>query len=198
MKKIIIASSNKGKIKEFKELFKDYEILSLKEAEELLNKKLVVTEEQETFRGNALEKVRGLFKQVGDEFICVADDSGIMIDALDGFPGVHTARWMDADDHTKNLCLLEKMKDVKKEDRSCHYTTVIALKSKDIEKTFENTCDGIVSFEVRGQNGFGFDEIFEMANGLTLAEYEPEEKYKISPRKLDLDEMNEYLKNNSL
>lgn len=195
-KKIIIATSNKGKIKEFKDIFKDYDVISKKEAEELLSKEIIIKEDKNTFKDNALEKVRCLYEQVNDELICIADDSGLSIDALDGFPGVHTARWMDADDHTKNLHLLEKLKDVKKENRTCHYTTVIALKSKNIEKTFENTLDGIISDEARGNNGFGFDEIFELENGHTLAEISSDEKYKISPRKKDLDQIKEEFKKN--
>lgn len=191
--KILVASSNKGKIKEIKEIFKDYEVLSLKEAEELLNKELIVTEEQNTYKDNALEKVRGLYEQVGQDYICIADDSGISIDALDGFPGVHTARWLDADDHTKNLHLLDKVKNVGKKNRTCHYTTVIALKGKDIEEIFEYTLDGIVSNEVRGNNGFGFDEIFEISTGKTLAELSIEEKLSLSPRRKALDMIREYV-----
>lgn len=191
--KVLVASSNKGKIKEFKEIFKGYEVLPIKEAEELLGYKIEVNEEQDTFKDNALEKVRDMYKQVGEEFICIADDSGISIDALDGFPGVHTARWMDADDHIKNIHLLEKMKNIKKEQRICHYTTVIALKDKFEEKTFEYTLSGIVSDEFRGDNGFGFDEIFELPSGLTLAEISTEEKYSISPRKKALDQIINYL-----
>lgn len=192
-KKVLVASSNKGKIKEFKEIFKDFEVIPIKEAEELLGRKIIVNEEQNTFKDNALEKVRDMYKQVGEEYICIADDSGISIDALDGFPGVHTARWMDADDHTKNIHLLEKIKGVEKEKRTCHYTTVIALKNKEEEQTFEYTLSGIVSDNYRGENGFGFDEIFELPNGLTLAEISSEEKYEISPRKKALDKIKEYL-----
>lgn len=194
--KVLVASSNKGKIKEFKEIFKGYEVIPIKEAEELLGYRIEVNEEQATFKDNALEKVRDMYRQVGEEFICIADDSGISIDALNGFPGVHTARWMDADDHIKNIHLLEKMKGVKKEKRTCHYTTVIALKDKFQEKTFEYTLSGIVSDNFRGSNGFGFDEIFELQNGLTLAEITSEEKYSISPRKKALDQIINYLNNN--
>lgn len=195
-KKIIVASSNKGKIREIKEIFTEYEVLPIKEASELFGKELIVNEEQETFKDNALEKVRGLYEQVGKDYICIADDSGISIDALDGFPGVHTARWMDADDHTKNIALLHKLEGVEKDKRTCHYTTVIALKSADIEETFEYTLDGIVADNYRGENGFGFDEIFELPSGLTLAEISTEEKFEISPRKKALDMIDEYVKNN--
>lgn len=192
---IVVASSNKGKIKEIKEIFKDYDVLSLKEMEDKLNKKIVVNEDQDTFIDNALEKVRDLYNQVGENYICIADDSGISIDYLDGFPGVFTARWMDADDHTKNLELIKKLDGVNKEKRSCHYTTVIALKSKNYEETFLSTLDGVISDSTRGKNGFGFDEIFELDNGLTLAEISMEDKLKISPRKKSLKKLESFIKN---
>mgnify|MGYP004572955823 FL=1 len=192
---ILVASSNKGKIKEIKEIFKDYDVLSLKEMEDKLNKKIVVNEDQDTFIDNALEKVRDLYNQVGENYICIADDSGISIDYLDGFPGVFTARWMDADDHTKNLELIKKLDGVNKEKRSCHYTTVIALKSKNYEETFLSILDGVISDSTRGKNGFGFDEIFELDNGLTLAEISMEDKLKISPRKKSLKKLESFIKN---
>lgn len=192
---IVVASSNKGKIKEIKEIFKDYDVLSLKEMEDKLNKKIVVNEDQDTFIDNALEKVRDLYNQVGENYICIADDSGISIDYLGGFPGVFTARWMDADDHTKNLELIKKLDGVNKEKRGCHYTTVIALKSKDYEETFLSTLDGVISDSTRGKNGFGFDEIFELDNGLTLAEISMEDKLKISPRKKSLKKLESFIKN---
>ena len=190
---IVVASSNKGKIREIKEIFKDYEVLSIKDMEEKLNKKIIVNENKETYKDNALEKVRDLYEQVGEEYICIADDSGISIDILDGFPGVHTARWLDADDHTKNLELLKKVGNMPKDKRTCSYTTVIALKSKNIEETFEYVLSGIVSNETRGTNGFGFDEIFELSNGRTLAEISTKEKLKLSPRREALDMTNKYL-----
>ena len=190
-KTIILASNNQGKIKEIKYIFKDYDVIALKEAEQLLGKELIVTEDQETFQDNALEKVRTLYNQVGDAYTCIADDSGLSIDSLDGFPGVHTARWTDADDHTKNLMLLEKLEN--KDDRTCHYTTVIALKDANEERVFEYTLDGQIADNCRGDNGFGFDEIFEIENGKTLAEISTEEKASISPRTKALEKIEQYL-----
>ena len=195
MEKIILASSNPGKIREIQAIIKDVEVLSLKDAEELLGKKIIVTEEQDTFKGNALEKVRGLYEQVGPGFVCIADDSGLSIDALNGFPGVFTARWMDADDHTKNLELIKKVAESGDNSRVCHYTTVIALKSDAEERCFESTLDGTVSTECRGTNGFGFDEIFVLPDGMTLAEIDMEKKNKISPRRKALDALKDYLDN---
>lgn len=192
---LVVASNNNGKIKEIKEIFTDYDILSISEMEKKLGKKIIVTENQMTFSENAREKVNCLYQEIGDEYICIGDDSGISIDALDGFPGVHTARWMNADDHMKNLELLKRLENVPKNKRQCHYTTVIAIKGKEIDKIFEYTLDGIISLNVRGNNGFGFDEIFELPNGKTLAEITMKEKLELSPRRKALDMAIEYLKN---
>lgn len=194
-KQIVVASSNKGKINEIKNIFDNYDVLTLKEMEEILGKSIEVTEDQDTFIENALEKVRCLYNAVGEEYLCIADDSGISIDVLNGFPGVYTARWMDADDHTKNLELLKRVGDTPTNERGCRYTTVIALKSKDFEEYFEYVLDGIVSNNLRGSNGFGFDEIFELPNGQTLAEITQEEKMSISPRKKALEMVNSFIKN---
>jgi len=190
---IVVASSNKGKISEIKQIFKDYDVLSIKDMENILGKKITVNENNDTYKDNALEKVRDLYEQIGKKYICIADDSGISIDILNGFPGVHTDRWLDADDHIKNLELLKKVGNVVKEKRKCHYTTVIALKGKNFEETFEYVLSGIVSDVARGENGFGFDEIFELSNGKTLAEISTIEKLKLSPRKKALDMANRYL-----
>ena len=191
---LVVASNNNGKIKEIKEIFTDYDILSISEMEKKLGKKIIVTENQMTFSENAREKVNCLYQEIGDDYICIGDDSGISIDALDGFPGVHTARWMNADDHMKNLELLKRLENVPKNKRQCHYTTVIAIKGKEIDKIFEYTLDGIISLNVRGNNGFGFDEIFELPNGKTLAEITMKEKLELSPRRKALDMAIEYLK----
>lgn len=192
---LVVASNNNGKIKEIKEIFTDYDILSISEMEKKLGKKIIVTENQMTFSENTKEKVNCLYQEIGEEYICIGDDSGISIDALDGFPGVHTARWMNADDHMKNLELLKRLENVPKNKRQCHYTTVIAIKGKEIDKIFEYTLDGIISLNVRGNNGFGFDEIFELPNGKTLAEITMKEKLELSPRRKALDMVIEYLKN---
>lgn len=192
---LVVASNNNGKIKEIKEIFTDYDILSISEMEKKLGKKIIVTENQMTFSENAREKVNCLYQEIGDDYICIGDDSGISIDALDGFPGVHTARWMNANDHMKNLELLKRLENVPKNKRQCHYTTVIAIKGKEIDKIFEYTLDGIISLNVRGNNGFGFDEIFELPNGKTLAEITMKEKLELSSRRKALDMAIEYLKN---
>lgn len=189
---ILVASNNKGKIKEIKDIFSNFEIITLKEMETKLNKKLEVNEDADSFKGNALQKVTELAKQLDENIIVMGDDSGISIDALNGFPGIHTQRWMDADDHTKNLALLEKLKDVPEDLRTCHYTTAIAIADKNISNVVEYSLDGKVTREPIGTNGFGFDEIFKLDNGKTLAELTSEEKYAISPRKKALEEIKKF------
>ena len=194
-KKIVVASSNKGKIAEIKEILSNCEIITLEELENFIGKKLIITETQDTFELNALEKVNCLYDQVGDEYIYIADDSGITIDVVGGFPGVNTARWLDASDHIKNMELLKKVGNVAVKKRGCHYTNAIALKAKEFTKTFSYTLDGRLSFSPRGQNGFGFDEIFELSNGKTLAELSINEKLAISPRRKTIEMVEKYLKN---
>ena len=187
MKKIVVASNNKGKIKEIKEIFKEFDVISLKEVEEKLNKKIELIEDKETFKENAIEKVKCLVNQIDEDVLCLADDSGLSIDALNGFPGVYTARWMDADDHTKNLELIKKLDGIS--NRQAKYTTAIAIADKKIINVIESHLEGEITKVPRGDNGFGFDEILEIESGKTLAELSMEEKNKISSRKKALEEI---------
>ncbi len=191
-KRIIVASGNKGKLKEIGEIFKDYEIVPIKQIEEEIGTSFNIKEDEKTFKKNALEKAKQISTQLGDNSIILADDSGISIEALNGFPGVHTQRWMNADDHIKNLALLEKMKD--KSNRKCKYTTAIAICDGNLAIAVDYSLKGNLTFEVRGENGFGFDEIFELPQGKTLAEISTDEKYKISPRKKALEKIRKLFK----
>lgn len=191
MKKIVVASNNKGKIKEIKEIFKEFDVISLKEVEEKLNKKIELIEDKETFKENAIEKVKCLVNQIDEDVLCLADDSGLSIDALDGFPGVYTARWMDADDHTKNLELIKKLDGIS--NRNAKYTTAIAIADKKMINVIESHLEGEITKEPRGNNGFGFDEILQIENGKTLAELSMEEKNEISSRKKALEEIKNFI-----
>ena len=182
--KIIVATGNKGKLKEIKEIFSEYEIISNKEA----GFNIDIEEDAETFEGNALKKAKAIAEVSGE--IGLGDDSGIMIDYFKGWPGVRTARWMKGTDREKNLAIIEKMKGIPKEQRTVHWVTAIAVVDKDgNEYTGVHTVDGIVTLEPRGENGFGFDEIFELPNGKTLAEFSDEEKNEIGARKKALEEV---------
>ena len=115
--------------------------------------------------------------------MCMADDSGIEIEYLNGFPGVHTKRWLNGTDRERNLAILEKLKDVPKQERKINFITAIALSDGKKTISVEAIIQGYVAEEPRGENGFGFDEIFELENGKTLAELSNDEKNQISARK---------------
>ena len=193
MREIVVASNNIGKIKEIKDIFSDFNIIGLGELESRLHTKIEINESGTSFSENAIQKATELVNQLDDDILCLADDSGLCIDALNGFPGIRTQRWLDADDHTKNIALLEKMKDVPNNLRTCHYITAIAIANKTINRVAESSLDGFISKEPIGCNGFGFDEIFMLENGKTLAELTSENKYLISPRKKALEEIKEII-----
>ena len=186
MEQIILATNNKGKISELKAILKDREILSLNEA----GINIEVEEDKETFEGNALKKASEIAKLTGKT--CIADDSGLCIDVLDGFPGVKTARFLgeNSTQDERNSYILEKMNGIGKEKRKASVITCIAMvNSKGEQKIYTGILEGYISTEKRGNNGFGFDEIFELENGLTLAELEVEEKNKISSRNKALNQL---------
>ena len=151
-KQIIIASNNKGKIKEAQEILKDYEIISMSDA----GINIDVEEEQDTFEGNAKKKAETIAKKLEGR-MCIADDSGIEIEYLDGFPGVRTKRWFEGTDRERNEAIIEKLKGVPHEKRKIKFITALTL--ADCKKT--NTVIGSMEVYVaecpRGENGFGFD-----------------------------------------
>lgn len=184
MKEIIMASNNKGKIHEAQEILKQFKIISLEQA----GVNIEVEEDEETFEGNAIKKAETIAKLLNGK-LCIADDSGIEIEYLDGFPGVFTKRWHKGTDRERNLALIEKLKGIPKENRQIKFITAIAL--SDGKKTVckKGSIEGFVATEPRGDNGFGFDEIFELPDGRTLAELSQEEKNQISARKIAFAEM---------
>lgn len=188
MEEVILATNNKGKIAELKEILKNKEVISLKEA----GIDIEVEETEDTFEGNALKKATEIAKLTG--MTCIADDSGLCIDELNGFPGVKTARFLgeNATQSDRNNYILEKMKGIEKEKRKASAITCIAIvNSKGEQKTYLGKLDGYIATEKRGNNGFGFDEIFELENGSTLAELDTAEKNKISSRRQALNKLKE-------
>lgn len=186
MEEIILATNNNGKIKELQEILKEYKLLSLKEA----NINVEVEEDRDTFEGNALKKAEEICKIANKT--CIADDSGLCVDALEGFPGVYTARFLGADatQEQRNNYILEKLKGTKKDKRTAKVITCIAIvKPNGEEKTYIGELNGYIAESRRGNNGFGFDEIFELDNGKTLAELDKEDKNKISSRSIALEKL---------
>lgn len=142
-------------------------------------------EDQPTFEGNALLKARAGVAATG--LPSIADDSGICVDALNGMPGVLSARWsgLPRSDERNNRLLLDQLADVPDERRGAHFACVIALVHPDgRELVVEGRMDGSVLREVRGSGGFGYDVLFvaDERPGLTTAELSREEKDAISHR----------------
>ena len=188
MKEIIIVSNNKAKIKEAQEILNEFKIISIGE----IGINIDIEEDQETFEDNAIKKAITVAKDLEGK-LCVADDSGIEIEALGGFPGVYTKRWQLGTDRERNLAIIEKMKGIERENRKIKFISAIAISNGKETICKIGSLDGYVSETIRGKNGFGFDEIFELENGKTLAELEPEEKNKISARKIALNAIREEL-----
>lgn len=188
-RKIVMATNNQGKLKEVREILKDYEILSLKD----LACDIEVEEDQDTFEGNSLKKAKEISKLL--KMPCIADDSGLCIEELNGFPGVLTARFLgeDATQEERNNYLINKLEG--KENRKATVVTVMTYVDgeKNEKLVARGEVKGYISKEKRGNNGFGFDEIFELENGKTLAELTSEEKNQISSRKIALQKLNEKL-----
>lgn len=182
LKEIVIASGNKGKIKEAQEILKEYKIIPMSE----VGIDIDVEEDQNTFEGNAKKKAETIAKVLNGK-MCLADDSGIEIEYLDGFPGVYTKRWHNGTDRERNLAIIDKLKGVPKENRKIKFITAMALSDGKDTVTALGIIQGYVAESPRGDNGFGFDEIFELDDGRTLAEVSEEEKNEISARRKALE-----------
>ena len=189
-KEIVIASGNNGKIKEAQEILNEYKIIPMKE----LGINIDVEEDKETFVGNAIKKAETIAKETNGK-VCLADDSGIEIEYLNGFPGVHTKRWLNGTDRERNLAIIEKLQGVPKEKRKIKFITAMALSDGNRTISVEASIDGYVTETPRGENGFGFDEIFELEDGRTLAELTDSEKNEISARRKALEKLREKLIN---
>lgn len=180
MKSIILASNNKDKVKEVKEILKAYDIISMKEA----GIDVDIEENGTTFEENALIKARAIMKLTGQ--ITMADDSGLEIDYLNKAPGVYSARFMghDTSYDIKNKALIQKLEGVKGSDRSGRFVCAIAVCFPDGREIVKRgTMEGLIAEEIKGDNGFGYDPIVYLPEyGKTSGELAPEEKNKISHR----------------
>ena len=191
MKKIVVATNNQGKLKEIKEILKEYELVTLKE----INCTIEVDEDQETFEGNAKKKAKEIAQITN--MPCIADDSGLCVEELGDWPGVHTARFLGegATDSQRNEAILEKMKDLPKEQRKAKVVCVVAYYENGEFILGKGEVEGRIVDKPRGERGFGFDPIFELENGKTYAEISLEEKNKISHRKRALENLQKQLTN---
>ena len=180
MKQIVIASTNKGKIKEFKEMLEPegYEVLCLSDLPDYKE----VEETGTIFQENAILKAAAVTNQYGIE--AIADDSGLEIDAFNKEPGVHSARYLGHDTpySYKNKVILERMEGI--ENRNCRYVCAIAWTKPNHEPhLFYDTVECQIALEAKGDNGFGYDPIvYYEPLQTTMAEMSAEEKNAISHR----------------
>jgi XTP/dITP diphosphohydrolase len=182
MKQLVLATRNKGKIKEFRELFTPMgiEVLSLEQVPHTPE----IVEDGTTFAENAIKKAEGIAQALG--MPALADDSGLEVDALQGEPGVYSARYagLQATDEENNRKLIGKLESVPLEKRTARYVCVLALAIPGEETiTAEGICEGLILSEPAGNNGFGYDPYFYVPQRKqTMAQLPPAEKNKISHR----------------
>ncbi len=184
--RVIIASNNKGKIKEFSKLLKDAgfdEILSLEQA----GISSMPEETGESFEENARIKARAVRSLCGDCAV-IADDSGLTVDALDGEPGIYSARYGGLEtDEQRNSLILRRLEGVTKSKRTAAFVcTICFIGSGGNELTVRGECRGCIGFEPIGENGFGYDPIFICTDPpfseRSFAQLRDEEKNLISHR----------------
>jgi len=183
IRKLILSSGNAHKIKEIKEILKDLNI-EIVSKDDLGFKDLDVDEDKDTLEGNAFKKAEELSKLVNG--IVIADDTGLFVDALNGAPGVYSARYSgeNATDKGNNELLLKNLKDVPMEKRTAYFKTVIAIILEDgLKLKAEGICKGRIGFEAHGTNGFGYDPLFIVEGlGKSFGEMTDEEKNSLSHR----------------
>lgn len=182
MKKLIFATGNENKMKEIRMILADcgYEILSMKEA----GIQADIVEDGKTFEENAIIKAEAIRKMTN--CLVLADDSGLEVDYLDKAPGIYSARFMGEDTsyRIKNKAIIDKLAGVPDEKRTARFVCAIAAAFPDGKTiTRRGTIEGIIGYEERGENGFGYDPIFFLPKyGKSTAELSPEEKNTISHR----------------
>ncbi|NPV38366.1 Nucleoside 5-triphosphatase RdgB (dHAPTP, dITP, XTP-specific) [Brevinematales bacterium NS] len=184
MREALLCTKNPHKVVEIQQILPMFRWVTLEE----VGFSLEIPEEGNTFEENATQKVIFVKKHLSSSLLAVSDDSGLEVDALNGRPGVHSARYLGNDrDYTRKcLGLLSELGDTPFEKRTARFVCVVAvfLSSGDIF-TFRGTCEGRIGYEMRGSGGFGFDPIFlpeDYHYEKSLAELSPEEKNAISHR----------------
>jgi len=156
---IVLATSNKGKVREIKAMYEAFDVLAFSE----LIEPFEIIEDAPTFKGNALLKARAVYKALNDEdAIVLSDDSGISVDALDGAPGIYSARYggENASDKDNLYKLMDTVKEKGLNSAAAHYTAAIAIVTKEGEQVVHGWMYGDVITVPRGENGFGYDPCF--------------------------------------
>ena len=196
--RLIFATGNKGKMNEIREIMSDsVPVLSMAEAGVSTD----VEEDGNSFMENSFIKARAVARTCKakgiDDAIVLADDSGLVVDALNGEPGIYSARYLGEDTpySIKNAKIIERLNGVSDEDRTARFVCAIACVMPDgREYSAEATYEGAIGYEERGEHGFGYDPIFYLPDrGVYSAELDPDEKNRISHRGKALQLMKEIL-----
>jgi len=189
MHELVFATNNSHKIAEASAILGNhFHLISLKDIgclEEL-------PEDKPTIKENALQKARYIYERFGCD--CFADDTGLIVDSLDGAPGVYSARYAGEDCNSQNNIrkLLENLND--KKDRRAQFKTVLALIHNGDEYFFEGVVKGVIMTEIHGKGGFGYDPVFRPDGyELSFAEMDSELKNKISHRALAIKALSFFL-----
>jgi len=191
MQKIVVASNNAGKFREIRSILEPFGFETLSQKQ--VGYELDVEETGTTFQENAAIKAQAVF----DALHCavIADDSGLVVDALDGAPGIYSHRFAGADatDAQRNNKLLEMLKDMPTEKRMARFICAICYMDENGKQHFfEGKCEGIIGTQLRGENGFGYDPLFYVG-GKSMAEYSTAEKNQMSHRAEALRQLEKYL-----
>ncbi|MCD6432465.1 MAG: RdgB/HAM1 family non-canonical purine NTP pyrophosphatase [Sulfurimonas sp.] len=180
--KLVLATSNKGKVREIKALCEEYEVIPYSE----LIEEFEIVEDGDSFKENALIKARAVFKALDDKNVIVmADDSGISVDILDGEPGIYSARYagVEADDKDNLYKLIDDIKAKGVKSSPAHYTAAIAIVTNKGKYCVHGWMHGTAITKAVGNGGFGYDPMFiPDAYDKTLGELDDEIKKKLSHR----------------
>lgn len=194
--KILVATNNTHKVQELKDLINipNCELFSMKD----LNINLDIEENGSTFEENASIKATVLYEHINNnDYIVIADDSGLCVDYLNGEPGIYSARFSGGDDADNRKKLLHELINVPTTKRGAHFNCTIALINNNELITFEGICNGIITEKEVGENGFGYDALFFYPElNKTFAELSSEEKNEVSHRANAVKKLKEYLENN--
>lgn len=182
---LLLATQNPGKLREIQAILRDLDITVIAPSTDF-----DVEETGETFEENAWLKAKGFSEKF--DILTLSDDSGLIVDALDGRPGVYSKRYGKDDDERITKLLLEMEG---KEDRSARFISVMCLHGEGIDQCFEGTVEGTIAQEARGKEGFGYDPIF-IPEGYekTFAQLGNEVKNKLSHRARAMEKVKGYLR----
>jgi len=174
-RKVLIASNNRGKINEFEKFFSKYSLEIVPQPKELN-----IDENGMTFVDNA--RIKALAASASTGLIALADDSGLCVKSLGGAPGIFSSRYAE-NDSNRIIRLLQELKGF--DDRSAFFSAALCLASPrgEILLEVQGRCDGFITLQPRGRNGFGYDPIFEVnGTGLTFSEMNSDQKRALSHR----------------